>query len=130
MLMWRALVLAGLFCVTLSNSGQALYKRGDFWSKNLDPGDLWFDMDDLLKACTSTDERSKSLCIGYVIATADSFNVGGKVWRSCIPKGTDVQYVIKIIVDDLNKHRWMGYVIASDYVADVLRNNFPCPPQR
>ena len=124
------LVAALCIYAAIHSTAAAFTKKGDYLSMTLDPGDTWIDGRDLLNICTSSDSQQRSTCAGYVIASADAYNSGGKVWRNCIARGTDSETLIAIVVAHLRRWPVAQHHSADALVGDALQEAFPCPAKR
>lgn len=83
--------------------------------------------DFLLKSCSGKLLSEKAFCSGFIAAVSDLLREDRTVSYSvCLPKGTTLEQLQKIVNSWLGKHhKYLNYS-ASSLVGTALSDTFPC----
>ena len=81
----------------------------------------------LLEACSSTDQSAKQYCIGYTAGVVDSYPLmSDLVGRICIPPTATLGQVRDIVIEYLEASPGERHLEAAAIVLRALITTFPC----
>jgi len=72
------------------------------------------------------DAVNAGICVGYVLAVADSATSAGSRGKACIPRGAAREQLVRIVVTHLTRDPAADKAIARDAVSKAYVAAFPC----
>jgi hypothetical protein len=93
---------------------------------------MFFNGNDLLQACESTDRDRRMICLGYAAAVSDGASMARTMKQDvfkpiCIPMAADTKQMQDIIVKYLIAHPQVRHAAAVSLGLAALLEAFPCP---